>query len=1045
MESHVMMEAQFTDPFRRDEWEQLIIWLRDNFEQDELEKVMYFYQDEGKMETDEENNKENLRQKFYNTIDGDEDKLQAALKLQNVMKARQLHSDLGENLADKIQVFIDRLKTYRAKFEVETKQVFIGRDEVVELVMNLINNDGDISAVGLCGIGGQGKSLLAKQVCMRLAASSPPWIIIKADLRNKLATVDVIKSLLAADGGNFPMYGEQKQLQNVLKQRISQTETDVLFCLDDCDHVLKKERYQFMDFLNNVIMTASESKQKVRLLLTMREKLQERGEKEHKYTLKMSRRFAEVELHELEQADAEDLLRTCANTDIDAHVASAIVKECACSPLAVTVVAELIKNGKFTPERLMFNLQMDKKNVTKALKVDSCIKEAIDNLDTNPKKALVYLSVFQSSPFDLESASRVIGRLGSELQDLYNCHLIEAEELGSLKDKKQKMLYSLHPLVFRYISEWKKPNELKSAYQNFVSHYEKIVSSVVKLLESKYWKGQKKLESHKVHILKFYEIMSEHPELLKSHSKKTDDKGLLVKKRMSDLADILLSLVQNRRMFQSEADRALKARNVSVYIFWMVEKADVFLMLHDKVDIALEILDELSDKYPALRGLHDEPFYPGFVHGLFHKVKGLCRWKQHQHQDALAHLQLSIRFYNQVQLQCRRLPDDKTPYDIFVARIKCYMGQVYLDSGDFGRADQFLTEAHSLVKSMVEARTREEDELAKELHWDIPRYYYHFARIKLMKAKSDEEKHVREELLDKALEDLEKGIKLDEHLKLDYLDGYYSKYKLRADVNVEKGLLMEALDDANYVLDKRREILQPPHTHYTESVYQVGRIYMLIGNDLHQKGETEKARRYWICSSDYFKELKKCHLKDGGISVDNPVFKEIRRDHLKVTALTGNRPDVNQIEHFYRDVETGAYAPEKASSIKSMKQMMWTPVEMMKKYFGGGGKEFGDKDQEITKMENLAREQHERMIRGEPSGGARRDSGMGHSSSDYGELGDSMSSGSGSMSARMDRLRLEKSISLEDDVFQVPDETAPGTSKKSSKKRQKTIDENQES
>lgn len=31
----------------------------------------------------------------------------------------------------------------------------------------------------------------------------------------------------------------------------------------------------------------------------------------------------------------------------------------------------------------------------------------------------------------------------------------------------------------------------------------------------------------------------------------------------------------------------------------MVEKADVFLMLHDKVEIALEILDQLSDKYPG--------------------------------------------------------------------------------------------------------------------------------------------------------------------------------------------------------------------------------------------------------------------------------------------------------------------------------------------------------------------------------------------------------------------------------------------------------------
>ena len=45
----------------------------------------------------------------------------------------------------------------------------------------------------------------------------------------------------------------------------------------------------------------------------------------------------------------------------------------------------------------------------------------------------------------------------------------------------------------------------------------------------------------------------------------------------------------------------------------------------------------------------------------------------------------------------------------------------------------------------------------------------------------------------------------------------------------------------------------------------------------------------------------------------------------------------------------------------------------------------------------------------------RKDSGMGHSSSD---IGDSMSSGgSGSLSSNLERMRLEKSVSLEDNVF----------------------------
>lgn len=236
---------------------------------------------------------------------------------------------------------------------------------------------------------------------------------------------------------------------------------------------------------------------------------------------------------------------------MDKHIATAIVKECAGSPLAISVVADLVKSGKFTPDRLLFHLQMDKKNVTKGLKVDHCVKEAIGNLNLDLQKALVCLSVFQASPFEMADARKVIEEPDNQVRDLYKCHLIEVE--GSTDDVSKKR-YSLHPLVYRYISEWKKPRDLTAVYkqacQKFVSLYESIISSIVVWLESKYWKGCRKLEFHKVHILKFYEIMSEHPELLKDHPKKTDDKGLLVKKRISDLADILLSLVQNRRMFQ---------------------------------------------------------------------------------------------------------------------------------------------------------------------------------------------------------------------------------------------------------------------------------------------------------------------------------------------------------------------------------------------------------------------------------------------------------------------------------------------------------------
>ena len=74
------------------------------------------------------------------------------------------------------------------------------------------------------------------------------------------------------------------------------------------------------------------------------------------------------------------------------------------------------------------------------------------------------------------------------------------------------------------------------------------------------------------------------------------------------------------------------------------------------------------------------------------------------------------------------------------------------------------------------------------------------------------------------------GMSLDIKLKMDNLDDFCVKRKLKADVFVEKGEYEQALKEAEAALDQRRAIIQPPHFKYLESVYQVARIYLLIGN-----------------------------------------------------------------------------------------------------------------------------------------------------------------------------------------------------------------------
>lgn len=80
----------------------------------------------------------------------DTDKLQAARQLLQVLRERQLHSDMGENMADKVQQYIDRLVVYQSQFEVETNQLFIGRDEELKLITDILQDDNDIMGMCLC-------------------------------------------------------------------------------------------------------------------------------------------------------------------------------------------------------------------------------------------------------------------------------------------------------------------------------------------------------------------------------------------------------------------------------------------------------------------------------------------------------------------------------------------------------------------------------------------------------------------------------------------------------------------------------------------------------------------------------------------------------------------------------------------------------------------------------------------------------------------------------------------------------------------------------
>ena len=116
------------------------------------------------------------------------------------------------------------------------------------------------------------------------------------------------------------------------------------------------------------------------------------------------------------------------------------------------------------------------------------------------------------------------------------------------------------------------------------------------------------------------------------------------------------------------------------------------------------------------------------------------------------------------------------------------------------------------------------------------------------------------------------------------------------------------------------------------------------------------------------------------------------------------RPVTHLFPINFQDIENGKYDAKIKSFKTQFQSMMYTPQEILDKMYDGGGEEFGDNDT---------------IICVEPDDGAdgnrhRLDSGTGGSSFD--SAVSSVSEG-GSLTEDLSRMNIQKSLSLEDEVF----------------------------
>ena len=236
---------------------------------------------------------------------------------------------------------------------------------------------------------------------------------------------------------------------------------------------------------------------------------------------------------------------------------------------------------------------------------------------------------------------------------------------------------------------------------------------------------------------------------------------------------------------------------------------------------------------------------------LYHKVKGQALWKLLKIDEAMKHLCLSEHFYDIRDERGELLLRPVESYSVLKAKLLKSKGLVLLDLKKLEESEAALQKAYDLLEKQVYVKNEESQNQArvKELKKEciqIPEFFTHLGKIQLEKARLEKDPNTKIRLFNKALELLNDGLDLDKQLHIDRLDDFAAKMKLCADVYIEQGLYDEAERYAKSAEMQRRHCLQLPHINVTESVYQVGKIYILKGLDYLKEGNKSKNKMTFL-------------------------------------------------------------------------------------------------------------------------------------------------------------------------------------------------------
>ncbi|XP_063403779.1 uncharacterized protein LOC134687420 isoform X2 [Mytilus trossulus] len=305
---------------------------------------------------------------------------------------------------------------------------------------------------------------------------------------------------------------------------------------DACDKNISEEQSKILSFFECLLRMMSHSQTcKTRLIVTSRSNFLLTANRE------LRKAMLAIEVNSLDMEEARKLTLKCLKQwFLSDQQINVIVTACCACPLAIRVISDVINDSTHATD--VITILQTKRDVilSPSLRINECLRQPFEKLKEQ-KCTLCQLSLFGTTKFDLNSAAKIVfGKFEPNLNKrevimkqtelkftllLFKTrHLLEIEmgecdcqETSIDHDEistRQKKIYSVHPLVYKFLKDKANDKDMMSCIQNakynYILYFDELVLDIGQEYETNVLVARAKSEKLKTHILTYKKLMEEY-------------------------------------------------------------------------------------------------------------------------------------------------------------------------------------------------------------------------------------------------------------------------------------------------------------------------------------------------------------------------------------------------------------------------------------------------------------------------------------------------------------------------------------------------------